>query len=235
MSDLVHVRALPADDLRLRDGVLEGRLVPFGVATRVADPTPDGGLDIYEEGFRPGVFDRQLSAVEPGVIRRIELVHTHEGGLGFLGPAQWVEQKADGIFGAFRVIRSRRDDVEDLLSEGVDELSIEFRERIGGTSIDDNGVRWRTSAHLDRVALEAQGAYTGAKVLAYRSELDQLAAERAAAEAEEQRKADEAAAAEAAAAARAEEAAAHERKRRELDDWLEAEQAKQAELVAKFR
>lgn len=167
----VLVRAFATDvgyDANKR--TLTGRFVPYGETARVADPLPDGsGLDVYDEGFRFGAFARQAQTVEPGNLARIGLVHSHDGGLGFLGPVKRLAEEEDGLYGDVSVLRSKVDDVEDLLADGVDGLSIEFLERRGGTDVDRTGVRWRTSAHLIRIALEAKGAYAGARVMALRS------------------------------------------------------------------
>jgi hypothetical protein len=239
MSDLVHVRAFPAD-LAYREGVLVGRFVPYNVSTTVLDKLPDGTVDIYDEGFRPGAFARQAASPEPGVIQRIGLVHAHEGGLGYLGPARALAERPDGLYGEIAVLRSRRDDVADLLAEGIDELSIEYREPPRGvtTEVDADGIRWRVAAHLDRVALEPQGAYSGARVLAYRAELDAIAAEEAAQHAAEEADRQAAAAAEEAAAEEARVAAEAEaqraRERAELDEWLAAEAERQRDLEGRY-
>lgn len=228
----VHVRTAP---LEYSEGQLFGRLVPLNVSARVADVLPDGQIDVYEEGFRPDVFDRQLRS-DPAMIRRVGFWHTHEhnDGAGYFGPASNLEQRADGIYGEFRVLTSKRDDLRDLMDEGIVNLSIEFKERVGGTSIDDSGVRWRTSAHLHGVALDPRGAYPGAEVLAFRS-IDDLLEERAAelaarAAAEARERADSEAEERERAEREAKEAADREREReqRELEEWLKAERDRAA-------
>lgn len=214
---------------------LTGRFVPYDVDALVLDELPDGNVDIYREGFRRGAFAPQIDSREPAVLRRIGLVHTHAGGLGYLGPVTALRDGDDGLWGDVAVLRSKANDVEDLMGAGVSELSVEFRlPKVGHTTVDDDGVRWRTRAHLDQIALEAKGAYTGARVLAFRAELDELAQQEAAraAEAEAER-----IAAEAAAAAEREQAEAAEaavKRRAELDEWLAAEQVKQEQLRRKY-
>lgn len=232
---LTHLRAYPTTLERTGPHQLTGRFVPYDVVADVLDELPDGQVDIYREGFRRGAFAPQVDTAEPGVLRRIGLVHTHAGGLGYLGPVVALREAPDGLYGDVAVLRSKAGDVEDLMSAGVSELSVEFRlPKVGHTSVDDAGVRWRTRAHLDQVALEARGSYTGARVLAYRAELDELAQEEAtaAAAAEAER-----VAAEAAATAEREQAEAAEaatKRRAELDEWLAAELAKQEQLRAKY-
>jgi hypothetical protein len=234
-----------------RGRVLTGRFVPYDTVALVADDLPSGKRDIYEEGFRRGAFAIQAGTKEPGVLSRIKLRHCHDGtGLGFLGTTVALREQPDGLWGDVSIVPSREPDVERLLTDGVNELSIEFRVRAaGGTLVDANGVKWRTAAQLDGVALEARGAYRKAQVLAFRAELDDAeraeheaaAAAAAATEAEQTEAAlkAEAEAAEAAERQRAEaEAEAAAQRRREWDELtgtrLEAERVKQIELVRTY-
>jgi len=174
----VFRRAFPVTLEQTGPRELAGRCVPFGVVADVVDELPDGTLDIYQEGFRPGAFMPQATTPERGVLQRIGVVHSHDGGLGYLGPCVALREEADGLWFGAAVLRSKASDVEDLLAAGVNEISIEFRQpRHNSTEIDADGVRWRTKAHLDQIALEPRGAYTGARVAAFRAELDELARE----------------------------------------------------------
>jgi HK97 family phage prohead protease len=162
---------------------LTGRLVPYNQVTDVADLLPDGTHDVYREGFRPMAFNTQATSTEKGVIARIGLAHRHDSGLGYLGPFASLREDEDGLYGDVSILRSKADDVEDLLANGVNELSIEFRvPQVNGTEVDDDGIRWRVKAHLDGVALEPKGAYDQAQVLAYRAAADEQAAAEAAAD-----------------------------------------------------
>lgn len=220
--------------------LLTGRLVPFGVVADVLDELPNGKLDFYQEGFRRGAFAKQLQ-LDPKRVK-VGLVHTHEGGLGYLGPFVALREQGDGLYGDAAILPTKAPDVEALLAAGVDELSIEFRlNRVDSTEVDGSGVRWRTGVRLDRVALEPKGAYSSAQVLAFRAEMDEEAREQAAAEAEKEneRKAAEvagAALAEEHARAEAEVEAAAERRRlwEELGGRLDVEQARQAELMRSY-
>ena len=175
------LRAFPSAIERTGPRQLTGRLVPYNVVTDVADPVGEGRFDFYREGFRPGAFGGQAKS-EKRVLNKISLIHRHEGGLGFLGPFVALREQPDGLYGDVVVLRSKANDVEDLLDAGVDELSVEFRLRSGNhTDTDGDGVRWRTRAHLDQVALEAKGAYPQAQVLAYRAEVDEQERDAAAA------------------------------------------------------
>lgn len=236
MSQL-FIRAYPAELQRIDQHQLTGRLVPYDVVADVLDELPDGQIDVYQEGFRRGAFEPQVALRSK--LSKISLVHTHEGGLGYLGPFVALREQPDGLYGDVRVLRSRADDVEDLLEAGVNELSVEFRlPRTGHTEVDASGVRWRTRAHLDRVALEPKGAYTSAQVIAYRTEVDEerRAEAEAAAAADAERQAREAEAAQVAAALVAEADAALERRQRweELTGRLDGERAKQEQLVRDY-
>ena len=194
------------------------------------DLLPDGGLDLYTEGFRPGAFATQANSREKGVVNKIGLVHSHEGGLGFLGPFTALREDGDGLYGDASVLRSKADDVEDLLANGVDELSIEFRIPQATTEIGADGIRWRTKAHLDQVALEPKGAYSQAQVLAYRQQVDeqQQSATKAEAEAimaeKTRREAEQT----------VEAATERRRKFNEMSKRLDGEMARQKELVKQY-
>ena len=224
-------RAFPASIEQTGPRQLTGRLVPYDRPTDVLDVLPTGKYDIYREGFRPGAFAAQANNPERGVLSKIGLIHSHEGGLGYLGPFVGLREEDDGLYGEVNILRSRANDVEDLLAGGIQELSVEFRlPRTNHTAVDDDGVRWRTRAHLDQVALEPKGAYSTARVLAYRKEVD----EQLATDAEEETLR----AALAAEAAQNEEraAAAIERKRKfdELVARYEPARQRQGELVDRY-
>jgi HK97 family phage prohead protease len=234
-SDATKFRAVPTADLVISRSketgykILTGRVVPYNEIATVVDYLATGA-DCYQEGFRPGAFKAQVESKKKGVFTKIGFIHRHEGGLGYLGQFVHLREGPDGLWGDVQIQPSKVDDVEALLAAGVDELSVEFwptGDAMSHTHVDDQGVRWRVRAHLDRVALEPKAAYSTAQVLAFRAELDDRereaadAAEReakAAAE-EEERRAEETAL----AAKRAEELAA-----KAAADEAEREQARAA-------
>jgi HK97 family phage prohead protease len=195
------IRAYPSMIEQTGPRKLTGRLVPYNHPTDVADPIGNGEFELYREGFRPGAFSPQVNSTDHRAWNNIGLVHRHDGGLGYLGPFVALREEPDGLWGDVTILRSRANDVEDLLTAGVSELSVEFRlPRVDHTEVDDAGIRWRIRAHLDQVALEPKGAYATAQVTAFRAEADAIAQEQAEA---------------AAAAASDEEAAAEEARRLE--------------------
>ena len=221
---MTFLRAFPTDLKRTGPRQLTGRLVPYDEPTYVMDELP-GGPDIYQEGFRPGAFSRQANTTEKGVLSRIGLIHSHDGGVGYLGPFTALREGSDGLYGEAAILRSRAGDVDDLLDSGVRELSIEFHvPQKDHTEVDGAGIRWRTRAHLHHVALEPKGAYSSAQVLAYRARMDEQAQEQAETES-----------AEAEVARQLEvEAAARRRRWEELAGRAEVEAARQAEMIKSF-
>jgi HK97 family phage prohead protease len=174
---------------------LEGLFMPWNVPAAVIDIDPvTGAPDRYREGFRSGAFDRQVTSPEPGVVRRIVLRDQHHDGLGKLGHVVALRNEDAGLHGVVSLLPSRVADVDALLDDEVTGLSCEFHP-LGRPERDVEGTVWRTRAHLVAVALEAQPAYDGARVLAMRAS-DEIAA------------------------LEAEEAATAKRELAELDEWL---------------
>ena len=158
MSDLL-VRSfstvLERTDRRTLDGLFVPWDVPADVTDVVVDRDGNPKVERYREGFRRGAFDRQATADEPGVVRRIVLRDQHHDGLGKLGHVVALRNVDAGLHGTVRILPSRLDDVDALLDDGVDGLSAEFHP-LGRPDLDPNGTVWRTRAHLVAVALEAQ-------------------------------------------------------------------------------
>lgn len=188
------------------------RIVPWNEASRpVGDMTASGKLDVYIEGFRRGAFDAQVNSAEPGVVRRIGFKHAHIDGLGYLGPFSALRDEPDGLHGEVMLLRSKVEDVQDLLDQGVQGVSMEFLPLRGG-EVREDGVRWRTRAKLVNVALEAEGAYRSAQVLSMRDAIDDAIADEAAAKAAEESE------------------RLRMRRMEELDAYLAEQRAKQDEL-----
>lgn len=234
-NHLTYLRAFPSEIERTGPRQLTGRVVPYNVPADVLDELPGGQYDVYREGFRPGAFGPQVNTREKGVLSKIALVHRHDGGLGYLGPFTGLREQPEGLYGDVAVLRSKADDVEDLLAAGIAELSVEFRlPRSNHTDIDADGIRWRTRAHLEGVALEPKGAYRSAQVLAYRAGLDEEQRERT--EAEQARQATERAEAAEQARVETEAQAALERRERweRLSGRLDGDLERQAQYVRDY-
>lgn len=220
------IRTFASKIEQLDDHVLSARYVPYGETAEVVELDALGRIDKYREGFRFGAFTRQAAITEPGWLRRIAMKHLHEGGLGFVGQTQALHERDDGLYGDVSILSSKYADVDELLRDGTDGISIEFHALRGGTKIED-GVRWRTAAHLYAVTIEPVGAYAGARVLSLRDtpeDVDDAIGD------DEQREIDEAeqqAADEAADAEREQQRAAHEA-------WLAGALEAQRALNARF-
>jgi len=147
---------------------LSGRVVPYDVAADVVDVLPDGTADVYREGFRASAFAHQLVAPH-----RVRLRDGHHEPARDLAIATTMTSTDTGLDVDFRFLTDAdAERAATLLDVGVADLSVGFKPLRGGTSIDDDGTRWRTRALLDHVALEPQGAYPGAEVTAFRSDVD---------------------------------------------------------------
>lgn len=178
MTDIL-VRAVPTEltmspDSQVPDArVIEARLVPYGQVADVADYLPDGTPERYREAFSLGSFARQCEAAQAnaGVARRVTFLDQHEGGLGKVGYALSLREQPDGLYGALRVFPDKVSSVQTLLGDGVDGLSVGFVALRTQRQMD--GTRVRTRASLIHVALEAEPAYTSARVLSMRAGEDE--------------------------------------------------------------
>lgn len=186
-EQIVLSRAFTPEITQVDRHTVELVIVPYNEPAWVADEFADGvkgEAQRYREAFAPGVFAGQTMSKEPGTLQRITFVDDHEGGLGKLGHVLQAREEPDRLEAVVRVLRSREGDVEELIADGIASISPSFLPLRGGTRREADGLRVRTRAHLEHVALVPQGAYRSARVLAYRAdELTQIA-ERAAAEAD---------------------------------------------------
>lgn len=160
----VLTRKFAGELVQTDDHTLKGRAVPYDVVADVVDVDPAGNVVAFREGFRAGAFHNQVNS---GEYARIVLVDGHQGQK--LGVARGLEDADGGLDVVFRIKPSAVNDVSMLLEEGVRDLSVGFVAVRGGTTRADDGTLWRTRAYLDHVALEAEGAYPGAEVLAFRN------------------------------------------------------------------
>lgn len=150
-------------ELSVGDGrTLDLRVVPYGVEAIVADPPSHIP---YRERFLRGAFERQLSAADRV---RVWLNFEHEQGIrGVIGHGIELAETDDGLHGSFRVHANTDGDktlqlVEEGLLGGVSGEFVALRSR----RVD--GVVERVRAHVDKVSLCRNPAYSGAAVLAVR-------------------------------------------------------------------
>lgn len=136
--------------------LIDLRLVPYGVVGRTAQGP---------ERIRPGAFrgaragDVSLEAIG---------AHGLEPGVRLVGRGVSLDDRQDGLYGTFRVARTRDgDELLELAREGVYRgASVVFEP---GSSRVVDGIIERSSGTLRRVGLVERGAYAGAEVLAVRS------------------------------------------------------------------
>jgi phage head maturation protease len=151
------------------------RLIPYGVPTQVADVLPNGTLDSYIEEFAPTMFARQVTAGHPDTFHKIRFFDGHPTGDGAskLGWVTALRAEPDWLHGTIRLLPTRIDDVEAMLDSGISDVSVGFIPGAGGTIHRADGSRLRIKGHLDHIALEPEGAYPGAEVLAMRAAQDE--------------------------------------------------------------
>lgn len=170
MNDVV-IRAYASEFSRPARDKLEVRLIPYGVPTQVADVLPNGTLDSYIEEFAPSMFSGQVRAAHPETFRKIRFFDGHPNGDGAtrLGWALTLRADPDWLYGTIQLMPTRVDDVEAMLDSGIRDVSVGFIPGAGGTIQRADGSRLRIKGHLDHIALEPEGAYPGAEVLAMRA------------------------------------------------------------------
>jgi uncharacterized protein len=165
MPDVLLTRTFP---VRLQTGepdrrLVEGRCVPYGIATRVKDP----GSDPYLEVFRPGAFARATKAPD-----RVHFKYNHGSGLGdLIGRAASFAEADDGLDGSFRVLAGAfGDQALTLVDEGIlTGLSIGFTPLGQRVKTTPDGAIIRDRCHLVEVSLTGDPAYPGAVVTGRRT------------------------------------------------------------------
>jgi phage head maturation protease len=134
-------------DLEVRDAddgrsYVSGRVVPFNVATTIVEPDDTGQLVTYRERFLPGCLDRQSKSVG-GQWRHVKFKLGHSEQLEReVGAAVALEERADGVHGTFRALRT----------------------------VTDGDVQSRAEVYIGGVAATPIPAYPGALVTAVREQ-----------------------------------------------------------------
>lgn len=152
-------------DLEIRsdgDGrTVHGIVVPYGQTARVND-----GRGPYQERFQQGAFRKTLTERKAPVYLLSQ--HKHDAPLG---RATDMREEAGGLYGSFRVSKTRAGDEHlELVRDGVlGSFSVGF------TPISekrDGGVTVRTEVALREVSLVTFPSYDGALVAGIRAQLD---------------------------------------------------------------
>lgn len=158
MSDLTRAFASELEVRSEGDGrTVEGIVVPFERSARVSD----GGRP-YLESFRRGAFTKTLS--ERG---NVKFLSQHQAGHNPLGRATMLEERADGLWGQFRVSETAAgNDALALIRDGaLDSFSVGF----GAVKhVREGEVTVRTEVKLREVSLVTFPAYEDARISAVR-------------------------------------------------------------------
>jgi HK97 family phage prohead protease len=161
-----HTRDVGTDLTLADDGYAEGIVVPYGEDAQITEQR-DGEVIRYTERFVRGAFDRAMRAPD-----RVTLNYTHDENLGNrLGFGVTFEDRAEGLWGRFKLDRSRLDIARDVLSTSHRGFSISFLSLVPRAWTERAGeVVERRSVHLVHVAAVTTPAYASAGVLALRAD-----------------------------------------------------------------
>ena len=166
----IEVRAYELSDLDVRDTgegrTIIGRAVPYG---RVAE-LPRGG----RERVVFGAFSRQVASNQA---HRVNMYQSHRRRLAGdfpIGGTRSLEERADGLWGVWPLIRSAQADEALAVLEArlVTGLSIGFSSPEGGTVRTRDGIEEVRRAHLDHVCLTDVPVYEDAEVMAIRDQVE---------------------------------------------------------------
>lgn len=157
-----HLRA-EADGVSER--VIEGIVVPFGVASVVADRDAQG---VVGRPYREMIARGATEGLDPS---RVKLESTVHGGM-LVGRGIDAKALDEGLFMALRVAKTPAgDELLELAREGVlTDMSVVFRPISERRT--SEGVVERTAIDIRRVAVLERGAYQGAQVTAVRADPD---------------------------------------------------------------
>jgi HK97 family phage prohead protease len=173
------------------DGLtVEGLVIPYGVTIEAVDLRESGVLR-YFETFAPGSNGRAVRAPN-----RTILTYGHDESFpARLGVGATFQERDDGLWGSFRLDRSRADQAIDALTSSHINLSAGFLSLYPRAGTEQPGEKvLRRAVVLRHVAAVPVGQYAEARITAFR-ELDvdaELADDPTAAEVDAKRSADEA-------------------------------------------
>jgi HK97 family phage prohead protease len=163
LTDLLH-RSTPSPVSLLRSDSV-GRTV-FGLVVPFNDPaTVNDGSGNYREQFAPGSFTRTIA--QRGHKVRLHVMHDSAKSLP-VGKAVELEERSEGVFGAFSVPHTRAgDDLLTAIAEGLaDSFSIGFTPIAAETRA---GIVTRTEVALREVSVVHTPAYAAATIAGVRS------------------------------------------------------------------
>ena len=165
MTEVLH-RSFEVAAVEVEGRTVDVRIVPFNERARVADP-PD--YEPYDEEFVAGCFDHQLNAAN-----RVHANYEHGKGISdVVGHGVSLRAESDGYHMTSTIHRTGNGDTAlELINAGaLPGVSVEFHPVRNVKAA--GGVIQRVKANLRGFAFCRQGAYTGAQVLAVRSDEDE--------------------------------------------------------------
>lgn len=166
MADSPHLFRAAALGEWADEMTVVGRIFPFGETARVADPTADGTLDVYEEEFLPGCTAGQRQSSP----KRIRYTLDHEQGYDHrIGYCEELAERDDGVHGTFRLYEGHDlPKVQSMLRTSHTGLSIEFVDRSSKSNPPSGPHRQRRQIHIVAVTATPIPAYASARILAMR-------------------------------------------------------------------
>lgn len=146
-------------DLEMRDGrTAYGRVIPYDDPAIVLDSNTG---EPYTEGFKRGAFEGATKAPQ-----KIVFQFTHEENfVNTIGWGEALEERDDGLWGAFRLTEADAPKARELLKNSHKGLSVGF---VPIKSRRHEGIVWRVKAYLQHVAAVTDPAYAGAGIVAVR-------------------------------------------------------------------
>lgn len=172
---LLHERthATPLEIVDQDQGVLLGRMFPFGEVARIRELDETGQVIEYDEEFLPGCTTRlrqKIAAIGRANFLGLQLGHDEPGVARHLGYGLAVHERDDGGYGEFQLYTKRPDYalVREMLGTAWNGLSISFRDRVN-PRVTDEGVVGRRQIDIEHVAAVPVAAYASAGVLSIRT------------------------------------------------------------------
>lgn len=168
MADDRLYRARPVDlEVRSDGRTIAGIAVPFDEPTDITE-----GTRTYSEVFRRGAFARTITERGPA---RVKFFALHQSEKLPLGRATKLREDPDGLYVELRASKTRAsDEILELVRDGaLDGLSIGFSPVRERWSRARDAVE-RIAVKLHEISAVTWPAYTGARIVAVRSDLSDL-------------------------------------------------------------
>lgn len=169
-----RVYTAPLEVVDEHQGVLLGRMFPFGEIAKVRGEIDENGQPVpeYDEEFLPGCTTRLrqiINTIGRANFLGLQLGHQEPGVVGHLGYGLAVHERDDGAYGEFQLYTKRSDYplVREMLGTAWNGLSVQFRDRVA-PRITDDGVVGRRQIDIGHVAAVPVATYASAAVVSIR-------------------------------------------------------------------